>query len=415
MSKLIITNIEYKGKNKIFCGVHDSKGFCQVNFSDIDSKSGNIGDIYVGRVKNIVKNINAAFVEYQKGLVGYFSIEENKDIVFLNNKNNDKLCEGDLIIVQLEKSAVKTKFPVLTSNISISGRNLVMKVGNSGIGYSRNIKDDKFKADISDSLNKFLDEYLADITYNDDIKKIEKIENIGLVVRTNAINSEPEDIVSELKHLLYEWTNIRNMAVTRQCFSVLKKAETSYLNYIKGAYEDEISEIITDNINIYDEVREYMIKNHMTDTCRISLYEDNLLLLSKLYSIEKSIEDISAEKIWLKSGAYLVIEPTEAMVVIDVNTGKNIKGKRMEDTILCVNKEAAKEIAYQLRLRNLSGIIMVDFINMKKEESKKELMEYLKQCVSYDKIKTAVVDMTKLELVEITRKKVEPPVYEQLL
>ena len=158
-----------------------------------------------------------------------------------------------------------------------------------------------------------------------------------------------------------------------------------------------------------------MIKNHMTDTCRISLYEDNLLLLSKLYSIEKSIEDISAEKIWLKSGAYLVIEPTEAMVVIDVNTGKNIKGKRMEDTILCVNKEAAKEIAYQLRLRNLSGIIMVDFINMKKEESKKELMEYLKQCVSYDKIKTAVVDMTKLELVEITRKKVEPPVYEQLL
>lgn len=410
MSKLIITDIEYKGKNKIFCGLHNDKSFYQMNFFDAESKAGNIGDIYVGRVKNIIKNINAAFVEYQKGYVGYLSVEENRNVVFLNNKNTDKLCEGDLIIVQLEKAAVKTKFPVLTSNVNISGRNLVMKVGNSGIGYSQKIKDNNFKLEVCDTINKYLENY-----YDNNNEKNHTKESIGFVVRTNAVNSKIEDIIMELEYLLQEWTNIKNMAVTRQCFSVLKKAEMPYLSYIKGAYEDEISEIITDKISICDEIKEYMKKNHMTDVCSINLYKDKLLLLSKLYSIEKSIEDISDNKVWLKSGAYLVIEPTEAMVVIDVNTGKNIKGKNMENTVLCVNKEAAKEIAYQLRFRNLSGIIMIDFINMKKDESKRELMEYLKQCVSNDKIKTTVVDMTKLELVEITRKKIEPPVYEQLL
>lgn len=407
MSKLIITNIEYNGKTKIFCGLHNDNRFCQMSFSDAESESGNVGDIYVGRVKDIVKNINAAFIEYKKGYVGYLSIDENKNIMFLNSKNTNKLCEGDLVIVQLEKAAVKTKFPVLTSNISISGRNLVFKTGNSGIGYSRKIKDGAFKEKVSRLLENCLENYDGGKNIN--------IKNIGLVVRTNAVNAKPEDIVMELKNLLSEWTNINKTSVTRQCFSVLKKSEAQYLNYIKGAYENEISEIITDSIDVYDEVKDYIVKNYMTDIVKLSFYEDELLLLSKLYSIEKNIEDILNKKVWLKSGAYLVIEQTEAMVVIDVNTGKNIKGRKTEDTILNVNKEAAKEIAYQLRLRNLSGIIMIDFINMGKDESKKELMEYLKHFVSEDKIKTTVVDITKLELVEITRKKIEPPVYEQLV
>lgn len=406
MSKLVITNIEYNGKNKIFCGLHNDNRFCQMSFSDAESESGNVGDIYVGRVKDIVKNINAAFIEYKKGYVGYLSIDENKNIIFLNNKNTDKLCEGDLIIVQLEKSAVKTKFPVLTTNVNISGRNLVFKTGNSGIGYSRKIKDGEFKEKVRSLVEKCLENY--------DEEKSINIKNIGIVVRTNAVNATPEDIVTELKNLLSEWIHINNTALTRKCFSVLKKSESSYLNYIKSAYDNEISEIITDITDVYEDIKEYTDKNHLTDNFKLSLYQDELLLLSKLYSIEKNIEDTLNKKVWLKSGAYLVIEPTEAMVVIDVNTGKNIKGRKTEDTILNVNKEAAREIAYQIRLRNLSGIIMIDFINMGKDESKKELMEYLKHFVSDDKTKTTVVDITKLELVEITRKKVEPPVYEQL-
>ncbi len=147
---------------------------------------------------------------------------------------------------------------------------------------------------------------------------------------------------------------------------------------------------------------------------RLTFYQDDLLPLYKLYGLESVMKNILSKNVWLKSGAYLVIEPTEAMVVIDVNTGKCIKGRKQDDTIFKVNMEAAKEIAAQLRLRNLSGIIIIDFINMDSEEQKRELVEELKQQIYKDKIKTSFVEMTKLDLVVLTRKKTEAPVYEQL-
>jgi ribonuclease G len=404
MSKLIITEIKYKEKKRIFSGLYENNRFYQVSFSDMESDSGNIGDIYVGRVKDVVKNINAAFVEYKNGCVGYLSLSDNKNVIYLNNKNTDKICEGDMIIVQIEKAAIKTKFPVLTSNISISGRNLVLNIGKYGIGYSGKIKDKSFKEKNDD----YLKEYL-----NDCQNRIKT--PLGLIVRTNAENSSTDALINELDFLINEWESVKNAALTRKCYSVIRKSEPAYLSIIKGSYEDEISEIITDAPKIYDEVKKYIELKLLKNNISLNLYTDTLLELSKLYSIQKNISDVLSKKVWLKSGAYLIIEPTEAMVVIDVNTGKNITGKNMEETILNVNKEAAREIAYQLRLRNLSGIIIIDFINMSKEESRKELMEYLKYCVMTDRIKTNIIDMTKLELVEITRKKVEPPIYQQLM
>ena len=150
------------------------------------------------------------------------------------------------------------------------------------------------------------------------------------------------------------------------------------------------------------------------NNCKITLYNDELLPLYKLHSVESVIEQVTNKKVWLKSGAYLVMEPTEAMYVIDVNTGKCIKGKKNDETIFNVNMEAAKEVAYQLQLRNISGIIVVDFINMESQEKQRLLVEYLDECVKKDRIKTTVVDITKLNLVEITRKKIESPVYEQI-
>lgn len=405
LSKLVITETEYKERKKIFCGLYDNRRFYQVQFSDAAENS-QVGDIFVGRVKNIVKNINAAFVEYQKGCIGYFSLTDNRTVVFLNHKNTDKLCEGDFIIVQLEKAAVKTKFPVLTSHISISGRNLVLNVGKHGIGYSGRITDNIFKQEIHQRLTECMNVAMA---------QEQHCEELGLIVRTNAVNASTDNIVTEFRQLLKEWFDIKNTAGTRSCYSVLKKSDSVYLNYLKGSYGNEISEVITDNAVIYEEISAYLAGNQMEAGTFIRLYQDDLLPLSKLYSIDNMIEEILRKKVWLKSGAYLVIEPTEAMVVIDVNTGKNIKGKDTEKTILKVNKEAAEEIAYQLRIRNLSGIIMLDFINMERAESRKELMEHLKRCILADRVKTTVVDMTKLELVEVTRKKIEPPIYEQLM
>lgn len=396
-NKLIITNIEVNSKEKLFCGLKNDKRFYKIDFSDNESRC-QVGDIFIGRVMDIAKNINAAFIEYKKGMRGYFSIEENKNIIFLNKKNTDKVCQGDLLIVQLSKAAVKTKFPVLTSLISLTGRNVVLNIGKSGIGFSGKIKDKDYKSEIQKSLGVFLENISA-----------ENNEEYGVIVRTNAYGLTADEISKDLQNLVEQWKNIKIMSQTRTAFSCLKSADTLYMRYINGAYNDEIQEIVTDREDIYNEIKNMDINN-----CKITLYNDELLPLYKLHSVESVIEQVTNRKVWLKSGAYLVMEPTEAMYVIDVNTGKCIKGKKNDETIFNVNMEAAKEVAYQLQLRNISGIIVVDFINMESQEKQRLLVEYLDECVKKDKIKTTVVDITKLNLVEITRKKIESPVYEQI-
>lgn len=397
-NKLVITNIKLNSKDKLFCGLKDEKRFYKVDFFDTANDEAEVGDILVARVKDVVKNINAAFVEYKKGMTGFLSLEENKNIIFLNKKNTDKVCQGDLIIVQVSKAAVKTKFPVLTTNISLTGRKVVLNVGKTGVGFSGKIKDMSFRSEVNEYISGKL---LA--TSN------ERNENYGVIIRTNAYKSEPSELFGEILFLVEEWNKIKNEAVTRVAFTSLKKAESVYKKYIDGLYENEIQEIVTDDMGIYDEIKQYSSAGY-----KVSLYNDELLPLFKLYGIESVVEDVKSKKVWLKSGAYLVMEPTEAMYVIDVNTGKCIKGKKTEETIFAVNMEAAKEIAYQLQFRNISGIIMVDFINMENPENQRKLLEVLEEDVRKDKVRTTVVDMTKLNIVEITRKKILPPVYEQI-
>lgn len=405
MSKLIITKIDIQGKERIFRGFHDGSKFYQIGLeSDDKENTAAVGNIYVGRVRDVVKNINAAFIEYQKGEVGYFSIPENKNPVFLNTKTNTKICQGDLLLVQVAKEAVKTKEPVLTSNISLTGKYIVLNVSKNGIGFSGKIKDTSFRNEIKAVLM----EELARISEQDR-------EDYGVIIRTNALNADAADIKREFLCLLNNYRSIRNEAVCRTCFTTMYKEDYNYLKIIKGAYSGEIEEIITDDETIYNNICSYLDINGLTGYREVlRLYNDNLLPLHKLYSVESLMRDVTDKKVWLKSGAYLVIEPTEAMVVIDVNTGKCVKGKDLRHTVLNVNLEAAKEIAYQLRLRNLSGIIIIDFINMEEEDDRQKLLSALNEYFIKDRIKTTLVDMTKLNLVEVTRKKTEPPIAEQI-
>ena len=175
---------------------------------------------------------------------------------------------------------------------------------------------------------------------------------------------------------------------------------------------DEFSEIITDDPAVHTELKKYAEIHLPSTPCR--LYDDPMLSLSKLYNLDSKIDETFGERVWLKSGAYLIIQPTEALTVIDVNSGKFEARKGNDDqTAWKVNTEAAVEIARQLRLRNLSGIIVVDFINMRAEESRAGLLRQLKGLVQDDRIRTNVVDMTPLGLVEITRKKIMKPLWEQ--
>lgn len=170
-------------------------------------------------------------------------------------------------------------------------------------------------------------------------------------------------------------------------------------------------EIITDQESLYEQIKDYCHKNGIDIPLR--LYRDDLLSLSKLYSIESRLSAALESRVWLKSGGYLVIEPTEALTAIDVNSGKYDADREARETYLRINLEAAKEVALQLRLRNLSGIIIVDFINMQSWEDRKTLLDYLKRLTTQDRVQTKVIDMTPLGLVEITRKKIDKPLKEQ--
>lgn len=239
----------------------------------------------------------------------------------------------------------------------------------------------------------------------------------GLIVRTRAAEfaeGTPAQLKEQFLPLWQEYITFFREASHRTCYSCLKKADTidNLMDRILNQLIDvsEFSEIVTDDQSLYPQIEEYL-KAHLPETS-LRLYEDSLLSLSKLYSLDSRVEEALNVHVWLKSGGYLMIQPTEALTVIDVNSGK-YEGRK-EDAFLKVNLEAAEEIARQIRLRNLSGIIIVDFINMEESKSRVAVMECLKENVRRDKVKTVVVDMTPLGLVEITRKKITKPLREAL-
>ena len=177
-------------------------------------------------------------------------------------------------------------------------------------------------------------------------------------------------------------------------------------------YDSEVEQVLTDDELLYREIKSYLVEHQPEDVDRLSFYQDDLLPMKKLYSLESQLSQALQERVWLKSGGYLIIQPTEALTVIDVNTGKFEGGKKKETAFLKINCEAAVEIARQLRLRNLNGIIIVDFINMEEEASKAALLSEFDAQLRRDPIRTTLVDMTKLSLVEVTRQKRERPLAE---
>lgn len=351
--------------------------------------------IYVGRVQKVVPGINAAFIDTGNG-IGYYSLTENRCHLFADSSRKEgPLRQGDEILVQVSREGVKTKAPVLTANLSLSGRFCVVTAGRTGIGISNKISDSLFKREVKSRLEEA------------------PLNGFGVIVRTNACQAGMDALLKECLLLKEHLEALIKGAACRMTGSCLYRPLPSYITGVRDTYEGRLSSIVTDDRELYEQLRAYLEQEQEEDLEKLEFYEDSLLPLHKLYSLKTVLEKALGKRVWLKSGGYLVIEPTEAMTVIDVNTGKYEGKKKMADTIRRINKEAAITIAAQLRLRNLSGIIMVDFIDMEQEEDKKALMDCLKQAVSADPVRTVVVDMTPLGLVELTRKKVRKPLYEQ--
>ena len=358
------------------------------------------GSIHIAKIKNIVKNINAAFIEIQKNKsekeLCYYSLEENKYHNFVNE--SARLCEQEDIIVQISKESVKTKQMVASSHINIAGTYVIVSRGRGNIRFSSKIKDKNKK--------ELLKEQLSDVT----------LENLDILVRTKAFDIDDISIIkNEVKLLSSEYNELINNSRYRTSPMVLKESEPKYLQFIKKISNVDELEVITDINKAFEDIDIYFKKMKEIDlnfNFKLRLYDDERITLSSLYSIKTLMENVLSKKVWLKSGAYLVIDYTEAMTIIDVNTGKNEAKTELGDTIKRVNLEAVSEIASLLRLRNISGIIIIDFIDMKDDRDKKEIFDLLNLLLSKDSVKARAVDFTTLGLVEMTRQKLMKPIYE---
>lgn len=345
-----------------------------------------LGNVYRARVSNLSPNINAAFVDIKKGESCYLSMDDY---------HGEKLKVGDLVTVQVVRDKIKTKRYAVTTDISLQGDYAVTTLF-APVGVSSKITDSARKKELKTLMQNLLiaeqdaQFYLAE----GNVAEIERIKKLTLggIIRTQAEHAEDAAITREIEgqaRLLYSIMKKSEYATQYTC---LYHTEVEYIKDIRRMHALQDVEIVTDIPEVTEAISE------------IPLYTDEYTLTLR-YSLASLLEKTLSKRTYLKSGAYLVIEPTEAMTVIDVNSGKSIKGKNAEEQFLKINIEAAKEIARQLRLRNISGIVMIDFINMKEESHNHELMKYLAEYVRTDPVRTTVVDMTKLGLVELTRQK----------
>ena len=364
-----------------------------------DQEKSILGNIYTGQVENIASNIQAAFVQIEPGKRCYYSLAEAQRAVFsAGRKGNGPLRPGDELLVQVSRDAMKGKLPALTSNLNYTGRYLVLTTGDKKFGLSSKLAlEDRHR----------LSGWLKEEAERPD-------KEIGIIDRPEAAAASKEEILKELEWLQGRYHKAVVQGRNRTCFSLVLETEPFYVAAVRDAYGRDLDEIITDVPEIREMILGYLEEISPELKEKLRFYQDKLLPLYKLYRVETALDAIQKEKVWLNSGGFLVIQQTEAFVSIDVNSGKYTGKKKMEETFRKINLEAAAEIGRQLRLRNLSGIILIDFINMENPDHRDELFHVLQKLLRKDPIKSRAIDITPLHILEMTRKKVRRPVIEDI-
>ncbi len=357
-----------------------------------DASESILHNIYVARVRNVAANLNAAFVEIAKGTLCYLPFENMKAPVFTRKISKKPVAAGDELVVQVIKEAVKTKDAVATTNLNFSGEYLVLTSANKKIGVSSKLRKDE-----RDRLQALAQELRGEDDY-------------GIIVRTNAGNVPEDSIKEELRQLKEEYMQVISSAPSRTIYSCLRKERPFYQKMLVDTDKSTLEEVVTDDPEIFRQLQRLFPEA----SYGIRLYEDRLLPLARLYNIAGQIEHARKPRVWLRSGANIIIQPTEALTVIDVNSGRNTAKKEKQQNHFEINLEAAEEIARQLRLRCISGIIIVDFIDLYDDAQKEALLAAFRSYLKKDPVPVQLVDMTRLGLVELTRKKQKKSLEEQL-
>lgn len=345
------------------------------------------GNIYLGKVVNVLKGMQAAFIdigEARHSLIKVQDILPKVDITKEKQQEKpieDVLKEGEKIVIQIKKDGTASKGAKVSTHINLSGRFAVLMPDTKIITVSQKIENEGKRKELIEIAKKVLP------------------TNTGVILRTSSENATEEEIQKDIQELEEKWIKIREKATKTQ-----KAPELLYDNMalIRRTAIDIIDRglerIIVNDKKIYEDVKKML--NDMKNV-KIELIEENLF---NIYSLSSQIEKMENRKIWLKCGGFITIDRTEALTAIDVNTGKYTGKKNLEETIYKVNQEATVEIARQLRLRDIGGIIIIDYIDMHKDENKELVEKLLKEQLKKDRAKTQAVGFTKLNLFEMTRK-----------
>ncbi len=358
-----------------------------------------VGNIYKGRVENVLPGMEAAFIAIgleknaflHVGDAGALydeedGIEEQQRKKFVNI--DDVVRSKQEIMVQVVKEAIGTKGARVTTNVSLPGRYIVLTPLNDFIGVSRRITDEKERA----RLKAFAE--------------TSKPEGAGVIVRTVAEGRPDAELQQDMEFLKRLWSRIQRRAQVMNAPALLHKDIGLTFRIVRDMLTDEVEHLWIDNKEEYDRVVELADTMSPDLRQRIRLWPNKAASLFDAFNLEPEIEKAIRRKVWLHCGGYLVIDKAEALTVIDVNTGKFVGNRNLAETVLRANLEAAEEIARQVRLRDLAGIIVVDFIDMDRPEDRQKVLSTLEEAVRRDRTKVHILGLTQLGLVEMTRKKV---------
>lgn len=354
------------------------------------------GSIYRGIVESVLPGMQAAFVDIGWEKNAYLALEDvalPEELEGCKPNICDVLKQGQSIVVQIKKEAVDAKGPKVSSKLSIPGRTLVLVPGKPYAAVSKKITPDSKRQALKD----LTDELLLG-------------QNCGLIVRTAGQNCTMEELRQEFNWLLGQWNRLQEKIAVVQKPGLIQADQDLAAQVIRDcARENDLEGIYVNDFALYETLQQQIVQRKVR--FKIRWREENLF---EQFGLEGAVKGIHSRKIWLKSGGYLVLDRTEAMNVIDVNTGKFTGKQDFQDTIVQMNLEAAEEIAWQIRLRNLSGIILIDFIDMQSADDQALVMNTLENFLKKDRVKTNVLGMTQLGLVEMTRKKMRAPLCETM-
>ncbi|HEY5889379.1 MAG TPA: Rne/Rng family ribonuclease [Acidimicrobiia bacterium] len=362
-----------------------------------DSSDSVAGNIYLGKTRNVLPGMEAAFLDFGVAKNGVLYASDVSVDGVSNGKARKRieqvLKEGDEVLVQVTKDAMGAKGARLTGMPSLPGRYLVLVPESDSVGISRRLPDED-RTRLRDVINKV------------------RPQGFGVIVRTAALHASAEELAADIARLVKQWDTIVVQSKEGGAPRLIHREPELLIKVIREHFTADFRKLLIDNKSAHDKVIDYLRSTAPDLVSKVQLYEDDTVLFER-YHVDDQLKKALDRRVYLPSGGHLVVDRTEALTVIDVNTGKFVGSSTLEETVKQNNLEAAEEIGRQLRLRDIGGIIVIDFIDMESIANQQAVIRRLKETLARDKTRTQVFDVSHLGLVEMTRKNVSAGLLEQ--